>query len=101
MNAPDRQFARAIPTEQPDPVFAEAWEAMSREPITDAEVESWIAEFAESGYVEHECGNKKNMSSTLYYAVAQEWVHDKSALPSGVSSKFWQWSKSNASIANY
>lgn len=101
MNAPDSIFRNAVPTEEPDPVVAEDWEPIVRDPFTEAQVEAWIADFAESGYIEQECGNKQNLNGKPLHAIARQWIADKDKVGEIIGPSFFKWAKACAYIARF
>jgi len=92
-----RNYDRA---EAPD-MTVEDWTPTIRAELSDAEVEAWITEFAETGDICDEFGSYKSHRGTVTHSCAVQWVADKEKLSGVVGPVFWRWSKSAAQIAYY
>jgi len=92
-----RNYASA---EAPD-MTGEDWTPTIRAELSDAEVEAWIAEFAETGDVADELGNYKSHRGTTPHACALQWVIDPAGLGEIVRPVFLRWAKACANLAAF
>jgi|GEM_PF-3010773 len=92
-----RNYDRA---EAPD-MTVEDWTPTIRAELSDAEVEAWIAEFAETGDICDEFGGYKSHRGTTPHACALQWVIDPSALGQIVGPVFWRFSRACAQLAMF
>lgn len=96
--AAERQYDNANPH---DPIVAEPWESMPLRQLSDADIESWIAAFAETGDIEDEFGRFDSHYGSVHHALASLWVRDREKLTDGIANSFWKWAKPSAYIANF
>jgi hypothetical protein len=72
------------------------WTPMVRPAVTDDQVEAWIVGFGLTSEVEDEFGGWKDLSGTVYAAIAHQWVADKDAVGDIIGPVFWRWARANA-----